>query len=110
MHIDAVEVIRPKGAVLAALLIVQVKHEVIDDQLALPSKEIGQRQRACWALKCVVLVGTFPRQVTPLLAELVAQAGKLLLPGEELGARHEPFVSCHNAMLIHGWSSLYSTL
>jgi hypothetical protein len=90
---DAIEVVDPEGAALAALVPARVEHEVVDDELVAALEEVGQRLLAPGPVEDVVLLHLLPRQLPALLAELVAQAREFLLAGQVLAARLDPFLA-----------------
>src|SRR5256885_5078199 len=96
---EAVEIVRPERAVLAALVPVGREHEVIDDELAPAVEELGQRLRACRPVEDVLLLHLLPRQGAPLATQLVAQPGEPLLLREEFPARLDPGLVRYDPML-----------
>jgi len=67
VHDDAVEVVHPERAALAALLPARVEHEVLDDELAAPLEEIRERLAAAGAVEHAGLVHLHPGQVPAVL-------------------------------------------
>jgi hypothetical protein len=57
---------------------------VVDDELRAPVEELGQRLRSPIGVESVLLVDPHPRQLSPLLGELVVPLRQRLLPLEEL--------------------------
>src|SRR5262245_2166164 len=106
VDVDAVEVVGPEGAVLAAHLPIRGEHEVVDGELAPRAEEPGERFLPARPLERVRLVDLFPRELATLAAELVAQPGELLLLGEERDARGEPLFVRNDRMIhdAHGLS------
>src|SRR5258708_39276505 len=97
----SVEVVRPERATRASLLPVRTEHEVIDDQLRTPRKEVGQRLFAVRSLENVLLVHSLPRQFAPLLTKLVTQSSKFLFLCQKLLASADPLILRHNFMSFH---------
>src|SRR5262249_37694486 len=79
---------------------------VVDDELAAAVEELRQRLRALRALKCIWLVHAHPRQVAPLLAQLITQPRELLLLGEPRPPGLDPRFARHTLMSLHGHLSL----
>jgi len=73
--VGAIEVVGDERAAFAAFLPTFGKHEVVDQQLAVVAKQIGQAQRAIGAMKLIGLVDFNPGQRPAFGAELVALAG-----------------------------------
>jgi len=96
---ETVEIVRPEGAVLAALVPVRGEHEVIDDELAPAVEKLGQSLPALRPVEDVLLVDLFPGQGAPLAAQFVAQPGELLLLREEFPARPYPGLVRYDPML-----------
>src|SRR5207247_11438148 len=96
---ETVEIVRPEGAVLAALVPVRGEHEVIDDELAPAVEKLRQRLPALRPVEDVLLVDLLPGQGAPLAAQLVAQPGELLLLREEFPARPYPDLVRYDPML-----------
>src|SRR5262249_20907315 len=106
MRHDAVEVVGPEGAALAARLPIRIEHEMVDDELTAAGEELGQVLPAVRSLEDISLVHALPRQIAPFLAERVAQPRELLLPGKQLLARCDPLVARNDLVLLHDQSSL----
>jgi hypothetical protein len=92
MHDDAVEIVGPEGAALAAGLPVGTEHEVVDDQLMPALEQVRQGLSAARAFEDVWRLHALPGQVSALLAQLVAQAREILLFGQKLLSSLDPFV------------------
>src|SRR5215469_3389361 len=90
------------GAALATLLPSRTEHEVIDDELALIGKQLGEGLLAVARVEDIRLVHLDPRQSTTLSAQPVACAGELLLSGEKTFARGEPFLFRYDLVRLHG--------
>src|SRR6266852_332611 len=102
----AVEVVCPERATRASLFPVRTEHEVIDDQLRTPRKEVGQRLFAVRSFENVLLVHSLPRQFAPLLTKLVTQSSKFLFLCQKLLARADPFTFRDNFMVFHCQTSI----
>src|SRR6266536_560569 len=87
MDEDAIDVIELERAPDAALAPVRAEHEMLDDQLAAPAEQVGQRLRAARPVEGVILFDLYPGQCPPLGAEPIAQPGELLFLAQELGPR-----------------------
>src|SRR5207245_4706539 len=96
-------VVGPERADRAADVVLRVEHEVIDEQLAPPVEELGQRLLAVGPVEDVLLLDRLPRKVVPLLRQLVAKTSELLLLREQLFARLEPFVVADDVHVISPW-------
>jgi hypothetical protein len=90
---QALEIVAPEGAALAALLPFGCEHEVIDDQLRLAGEQLRQSLAAVRAIERIGLVHPLPRERAAFGAELVAEPGELLFLGEEGAAGFDPLVS-----------------
>jgi hypothetical protein len=66
---------------------------MIDEQLTMRVKEVGERFLALPAIKDVVLFDFDPGLLAALCTELILEAREFLLLFEELFARLEPLVS-----------------
>src|SRR5439155_27231053 len=86
------ERVRYRGADRAACLEGRSEHEVIDQQLSAAVEEVGQGLRALLGLEAVLLLDRDPGQPAPLLGQLVAPAGELLLLLQQLVALRLPLV------------------
>src|SRR5699024_6581090 len=67
-----IEAIRYRRAGWTASLVVRAKHEVIDEKLRAPPKEVSQRDAAFIGFELVLLVDSDPRQLLPLPGKLIA--------------------------------------
>ena len=106
MRNDAVEVVGPERAALAARLPLRREHEVIHDELRRGAEQVGERQASARAFELIRLVDTFPGQLAPGLREFIAQARKFFFPCQECRARVSPFPAVYDAMVGHvGFSS-----
>jgi hypothetical protein len=88
-----------KRAADALRLLPRPEHEVFDEKLAAPIKQLGQCHLAFRRIKDVLLVDLHPRQRVTLRGQLIAQAGEFLLPFEQILARNQPFFSRHNFVI-----------
>jgi hypothetical protein len=105
MNDDAIEIVGPERAALAAFLPVGTQHEVIDDELAAAGEEIGERLRAIGPLKDISLLDLHPGHMAAPGAQFVTGAGEGLFLGQERLARRQPFVLRYDCGLGHGASS-----
>src|SRR5207302_7363801 len=69
------------------------EHEVVDEQLAPPVEQVGERAAPVGGVELVGLVDAHPRQCPALPAQLIASARQLLLRLEQLEAGAEPFLA-----------------
>jgi hypothetical protein len=74
MHTDAIEVVGPERAALTALGPLRPEHEVVDEQLAAPLEQLGQRSGSVCGVEPVGLVDAHPGEGSPLAAQFVAPA------------------------------------
>jgi hypothetical protein len=82
MHKCAIGVIHVEGAAGAAFLPVRTKHEVIDDELASPVEQVGERFLAARRIEDIVLFDFDPGKLAALGGNGVALARELLLFGQ----------------------------
>src|SRR5437868_10082665 len=101
---DAVEVVGPERARLAAGLPVGAEHEVVDDELAAAVEQVGEARLAARAGELVVLGDLDPGQVAARGGEPLALVGELLLAGEQLLAGLEPLGARNDLVCVgrHG--------
>src|SRR5215467_11082423 len=85
-----VEAVRPRGAERAARGVRRAEHEVVDDQLRAPVKELSQGLGPRGGVEPVVLLDRHPGQRAPRGGELVAAARQLLFLGEQFVAGRLP--------------------
>jgi hypothetical protein len=97
---SAVEIVRPEGAVLAALLPIGAKHEVIDDELAAALEQLAQTLAAVGPVEDVLLLDPDPGERAPLLVQLVALSGQLLLLRQESAAGGQPLFLRDDLVLV----------
>src|ERR1700738_3442131 len=90
MRDDVGEIIAPERAALAAHLPAEAEHEMINDELAPPGEQVGERLLAVRPVEHVALLDPLPRQLAPLPAQVVTHPVELLLLGEQRLARLEP--------------------
>jgi hypothetical protein len=89
---DRIEVIGDQGASGAALAFLGepsaiAEHEVIDEQLRAPSKQVCQRCAPLMGLESILLVDPNPRQLLPSPSQFVPAAHELLLGLQQLAPR-----------------------
>src|SRR5579862_1617278 len=97
----AVDVVRLERAADARVLPTRAQHEMLDDELAAPGKQIAECLAAVWTFEHVFLVEPDPGEAAPFLAQLVAQTGPFLFLGEQRLPRLKPFLARYDRML-HG--------
>ena len=68
MNDDRIEVVRPERAVRASGFPVRIEHEVIDDKLAGPVKQLRQGLFAVRSFENILFTYGFPRHLAPFLA------------------------------------------
>src|SRR5262249_39745628 len=81
------------------------QHEVLDDELAAPGKEVAELLLAGGAVKYVRLIDPHPGQCAPLIVEPVAEAGQLFFLFEQRAPRRVPFVAGDDLMIHRSISS-----
>jgi hypothetical protein len=79
---------------------------VVDEQLGAAVEEVGERFRSALRLERVLLVDPNPRQLTPLLRELVAAARELLLFLQKRLALGLPLLQRRDPVRAHWFASL----
>src|SRR4029453_2437671 len=79
----------------------RIEHRVVDDQLAPPFEDLAQCLPTILAFEDVVLLDKLPREISALLAELIAKAGELLFLGQVLLSSCEPLVVCRYLVGFH---------
>src|SRR2546430_2537700 len=82
-----------KRAALAPLFPARTEHEVIDDQLAAAAEKVRERLAAFRAFEHIVLLHSYPRQLAPLTAELIALPSVRFFGRQVCFTRLEPFFS-----------------
>ena len=83
--------------------------EIENPRHILRAELLGRREAGLpvRAFEYIILVDPLPRQVAPSLAQLVAQPGEFLFPGQQFLPRRQPFLARHHPMLIHDDTSLH---
>src|SRR5262245_26020787 len=109
MRADGVEVIRDQRAPGASLALFGqpepvTEHEVIDEELRAPGKEVGQRALPLLGVELIRLVDPNPRQLPPLPCQRVALADVFLLRIEQLDSRLQPFLARSGLVLRRRFS------
>jgi hypothetical protein len=105
---EAIEAVRDHRARRAPGLVVGPEHEVIDQQLRTPRKEIGERSAPCLGFKAVRLVDLDPWQRLAAARQLVAAPREFLLRCKQLEPLGQPGftgrggVCCGHACLRSG--------
>src|SRR5262245_20590377 len=87
---DAIEIVCPERARLAAFLPVRPEHEVIDNELRAPVEQPGERELAAWPLEPIGLLHPLPRHRHAPLRQLIALPCELLLRRQQLQPRLQP--------------------
>src|SRR6185312_810353 len=78
VNLRGIEMVGQEGTGLASFFPVGSEHEVIDDQLAVASKQISKCFRAVLAFENVVFFDAFPRQFAPLPAQFIPSTSEFL--------------------------------
>src|SRR5258708_1923831 len=110
MDEETVVAVRPERAAFAGRIPARIEHEVLDNELVPPRKQVGQRLLAVGSFEDVVPVHALPRQLAPLAAELIAQFRELLLLGEQPLAGLDPLVTRDHGGVHHGNTSILTDL
>src|SRR4029077_5060597 len=84
----------------AALIPLRVEHEVVDDELASGSEQVGECDLTARCIEHVRRFHLHPGQFAPLTAEVVATSGEFLLRGEQRGSLAEPLLTRDHAVLL----------
>jgi len=74
---------------------------VLDEELAPPVEELGQRHRALGPVENVLLVHLHPRQRAALRGQPVAEARELFLFRQKGFAGFEPFLARDDLRRVH---------
>ena len=93
VHMRAIEAVGDRRASRAAGGVLGPEHEVVDEQLRVACKEVGQRGVAVLGLEAVVLLDLDPGQPLALLGDGVAAPDQVLLGLEQLEAGGEPLLA-----------------
>src|SRR5215469_9432539 len=93
MRYRTVEAVRPRRAGRAARRVVRAEHEVIDDQLRAPVKELSQRLWPLGGVEPVFLLDRHPGQRAPRGGQLVAAARQLFFLREQFVAGRLPLLA-----------------
>jgi hypothetical protein len=88
----AVDVVGLERAARAGGVPIGVIHQVMDDELAAPLEEVGERLPAFRRVEYIRLLDLHPGQRTPFRAQAVTRPHVLLLLDQERRARRQPFV------------------
>ena len=88
-----VNVVAHQGTAVADVLGPECQHEMIDGKLAAAIEEFGKRPLPVHAFKDIGLVDFDRWKLAARRPDRVELTGQLLLPGQELPARREPFLS-----------------
>src|SRR5438552_17749379 len=96
MPVRSIEMVGQVRAALATFLPSRTEHEMINNQLASPFKEIGQRFFSARPIEHVFLIDSHPWQLATRFAEFVPLTSKLFFPGQQILSRHEPLSFGHN--------------
>src|SRR5262249_57232668 len=109
VHGKPVEAVRDRRAGRAAGGEVGPEHEVVDEELRAPAKEVCQRGAPLLGLESIRLVDPDPGQLLPLPRQLVAAPRELLLRLEQLEPRGEPLLTGPGPVLRHRSPPPYSS-
>src|SRR5215471_21014926 len=90
MGADAGKAVGAQRAMRTSGLVVRMEHEVVDDELAAPVEQIGERLFAARAVEAVLLRHALPGQIALQSAHLVALALERLFLREQLLPRGQP--------------------
>jgi hypothetical protein len=101
VHQRPVDVVGVERTAHATLPPPGAEHEMLDDQLAAPIEEVGERLPARRAIEHIGLFDLDPGQFAALCAQLVAQPGELLFSRQMRLARGQPLVSHNDPMMHH---------
>jgi hypothetical protein len=101
MHDESIIVVGPEGAALAPFLPIRAEHEVLDDELTFPRKELVQALLSVQPLEDILFVDADPRQSATLRAQLIAQSRKFLFLCQMLLARFDPLVLRNDPVPLH---------
>src|SRR5437870_9401096 len=101
VQVGAVDMIGQERAARALLVPLRTEHEVIDDQMAAPVEEVGERLLAVRPRQHVGLFDLDPGQLAALSAQFIAQPGEFLLLDQVLLSRSEPLLSGNYLMPLH---------
>ncbi|MNO83028.1 hypothetical protein D3C76_743180 [compost metagenome] len=99
--VGAVDVVGQERATRAALIPAFSEHEMVNDQLAAATKQVGEFQFAVGTLEVVVLVDFYPGQGAAFGAESVAFPGEGLFVGQMLLAGGEPVFPGHDRVILN---------
>src|SRR5262249_7608539 len=89
----AVEAVGDRRARRTAGLVFRPEHEVVDEQLRPPAKQVVERRLPVIGVELVLLVNAPPRELAAHLRELVTATRVLLLGGEQLAPCGEPVLA-----------------
>ncbi len=98
---EAVEAVGDRRAHRAAARVLRPEHEVVHEELGAAAEEVRERRAPLVGLERVLLFDTDPRELLPLLRELVSAAGVVLLGLEQLEPGGEPLLTCSCPMVGH---------
>src|SRR3954469_4696121 len=95
------DLVGPGRATRAALLPFGREHEVADNELATPLKQVEQAGLPVRTLEDVLLLDPDHRQPAALSVQFVPLPGEFFLPGQQFLAGSKPLVSGHYLRKIH---------
>jgi hypothetical protein len=102
VNYEPVEAVRDRRAGRTPRRVVGPEHEVVDEELRVPSEEVCQRGTPLVGLESILLVDPNPRQfLLPPPRQLVAAPRELLLRLEQLEPRCQPLFTCPGPVLRH---------
>src|SRR5688500_19415675 len=85
-----------KRAAWTAFFPIRSKHEVVNDQLASPRKEIRQSYLSVWSGEDIILVDLHPRKFATFRTQFVEQSNRFLLFLQQLFSSRNPVLSGYN--------------
>ncbi len=101
-----VEVVGQARATRTGSGIARPEHDVVRKQLGAPVEELRQRLRPLFSRQGVLLVDAHPRELFPLLRELLAAGGVRLLLLVQLLASREPLLARYDFVVRHRYPLL----
>ncbi len=107
---EAVEAVGDRRARRTARRVIRPEHEVIDEELRAPPKEICERGLPFVRFEAVLLFHADPRQVLAPLCEFIALARQRLFRIEQVEPGGKPLLACSDLVCRHRHSPLSVTL
>src|SRR5438270_12157479 len=90
MPVGAVKMIGQIGAAFATLFPARAEHEMINNQLAAPLEQIGQRLFSAWSVENIFLLDLDHREFTPRRTKRVALTSEFLFPRQQILPSDQP--------------------